>query len=257
MIPMRAAHFLPALPLGLLVLGLLPYAALRRAGRLPPEPRAAALRPSPLLPQLCLEYAYALYQAPLQLCLRLSISADALTASSVLLALLGALAVAQGALGLGGWLLLVGYTCDALDGVVARARGTASDRGEYLDALGDVLGDGLIFVGFLAYYRDDRLGFGLAAAAMVSGTLVTYARAKGQALGVDAPGGVARRFERVSYLGGGTVLAPLLSAWLEPAALHPRYHLLLLVFALLAVTSLWTVAARSRVILGGLAARRG
>ena len=110
------------------------------------------------------------------------------------------MAVAVGWFGLGGWTLVVGAMCDSLDGAVARERGLASDAGEVLDAAVDRWAEMAVFFGFAYYYRNDPVGFVLAAAACAGAVMVSYARAKGEAMGVDARMGLMQRHERAAYL---------------------------------------------------------
>ena len=65
--------------------------------------------------------------------------------------------------------------------------------------------------------------------------MVSYARAKGEAMGVDARMGLMQRHERAAYLCLACVLSPLIAWWWEPDSTHPRYHLVLAALALIAV----------------------
>ena len=100
----------------------------------------------------------------------------------ILMAGIAAVAVAVGWFGLGGWTLVVGAMCDSLDGAVARERGLASDAGEVLDASVDRWGEMAVFFGFAYYYRNDPVGFILAAAACAVKTLSSQLHARGPIL---------------------------------------------------------------------------
>jgi phosphatidylglycerophosphate synthase len=210
---------------------------------------------SPLLPRVFLEYGYFLYRVPVRVCIALGITADMLTGASVLLCGGGAVLIARGSFTIGGWTLLAAFTCDAMDGVVARATGRVSKRGEFIDSVADHYTDLVAYVGFAYYYRERVPILLLVVATMIGSSVVSYARSKGAALGVDSNVGFMRRFERAVWLGGGTVLAPMVAAFVEPDAVRPTYHVVVAVMALLAVLTHVTIAMRARAVFAGLRAR--
>jgi CDP-diacylglycerol---glycerol-3-phosphate 3-phosphatidyltransferase len=235
------------------VLGYLAYAVLARGAATPAVAAARAqagkVQVSPWLPRSLIEFGYFVYAAPIRLCVRLGIGADALTWASLGLSLAAAAAVGCGWFSLGGWTLLLAFTCDGMDGVLARALGTSSQRGEFLDAVVDRYSDLIAFSGYAFYYRHDTTGLLLVLSALSASTVVSYARARAGELAVRAEMGYMRRFERAVWLGAGTVLAPLAAAWIEPGAARPRYHLALLVMALLGVLGHVTAGWRIRHVL--------
>ncbi len=116
------------------------------------------------------------YFEPLQkLCVRLRITPNQLTAGSLACSVGGAAAFATGSFTLGGWLVIACAILDALDGMVARTRGIASDAGELIDAAVDRYAEIATFAGIAAYYRSYPLGFWLALASLAGALLVSYA----------------------------------------------------------------------------------
>ncbi|MGO9829035.1 MAG: CDP-alcohol phosphatidyltransferase family protein [Myxococcaceae bacterium] len=198
-----------------------------------------------LLGSYFLEYGLWVFGPVVRACVRLGVRPDTLSWTSLVFHFGAAVALAQGAFGLGGSLLVVGAMCDSLDGGVARERGLASDAGEVLDASVDRWAEMAVFVGLAYYYRNDSVGFLLAAAALAGAVMVSYARAKGEAMGVEARMGLMQRHERAAYLCLSTVLSPLLAWWWEPAAAHPRYPLVLAALALIAVLANATAIQRT------------
>ncbi len=75
-------------------------------------------------------------------------------------------------------------------------------------------------------------------------------------MGVDPNVGYMQRHERAVYLGLGTLLSPIASMWLEPAADHPRYLLAIVAVAVVALASNVTALLRARYVLAGLRSRR-
>ena len=156
---------------------------------------------------------------------RLGISANAVSWASLLFGVLAGVAIGAGHFGVGAALAVVSALGDALDGVVARASGEASDSGEVLDAAIDRYVE-LAFLGGLAFYfRAQPIPLLLAIAAIGGSFMVSYATAKAEALQVKAPRGSMRRTERVVYTLAGVTLGPLVaavpsvSAWADVPAL--------------------------------------
>lgn len=140
------------------------------------------------------------------------VRADHLTLFGVAAALAASVAIANGALR-GGFLLLAltGLT-DVLDGAVAKASGSASPRGAFFDSVSDRLSDALLFGG-VAWYLQSTYGghaFMLPMAVLAGAMLISYERAKAEALGYDARGGLMERAERFGFLGFGLLFDSLL-----------------------------------------------
>ncbi len=143
---------------------------------------------------------------------RAGIKADHLTAFGVLMSGAAAVAIANGALR--GGLLLLALTAipDGLDGAVAKASGTASPRGAFFDSTMDRVADAVL-LGGVAWYLDStepgRIGL-LPMAVLGASLLISYERAKAEALGFDARGGLMERAERLILLGFALLFDSLL-----------------------------------------------
>jgi len=147
---------------------------------------------------------------------RTGIHPDHLTVAGLVLAVACAVTVASGHLVLGVILLTASALPDLLDGAVARARGGGSVRGAFFDSVTDRVTDTLV-LGGIAWYLASSNG---AHAAMLPfavlgvSTLISYERAKAEALGFTAKGGLMERAERIIALGVGlafsVVLVPVL-----------------------------------------------
>ena len=143
---------------------------------------------------------------------RAGIKADHLTAFGVLMSAAAAVAIANGALR--GGLLLLALTAipDVLDGAVAKASGTASPRGAFFDSTMDRVADAVL-LGGVAWYLDStepgRIGL-LPMAVLGASLLISYERAKAEALGFDARGGLMERAERLILLGFALLFDSLL-----------------------------------------------
>lgn len=218
-------------------------------------PRIDTVFKSPWLPRVVMEFGYWMFRIPVRLCIVLGITPNMITFGSLLLTVLGAVLVGIGQFALGGWTLLFAFTCDALDGIVARATNQTTASGEFFDSTIDRYNDLIAFLGYLYYYRDNLLAFVLCATALVGSTVVSYSRAKGDAVGINANVGYMQRHERGTYLGIATILAPILSAYIEPVNRQPSYPLVILILGVLAVMTHVTALMRISVVMKGLKAR--
>jgi CDP-diacylglycerol--glycerol-3-phosphate 3-phosphatidyltransferase len=140
------------------------------------------------------------------------ISADHLTVLGICMASAAAVTIGAGYLRAGLLLLVLAGVPDLLDGAVAKASGTASTRGAFFDSVSDRLSDALLFGG-VAWYLQTNNGGRIALlpyAVFAAAALVSYIRAKADALGYDARGGLMERAERFILLGIGLLFSELL-----------------------------------------------
>jgi len=144
------------------------------------------------------------------------VTPDALTISGVGLCIAGSVAVFFEYLGwgfywLGAVLFVVGSVLDILDGALARSRGIGSPFGAFLDSTVDRIGEGFMIaaIGLVLMRHDQMWGVALAFAAVAGSFLVSYARARAEALGLRGDVGLGSRAERVVVITTGLVLAPI------------------------------------------------
>ncbi|HEX7166362.1 MAG TPA: CDP-alcohol phosphatidyltransferase family protein [Acidimicrobiales bacterium] len=130
---------------------------------------------------------------------RIGVTADHLTATGLAMAVATSVAIATGHLAVGFILLVLAAVPDLLDGAVAKASGTASSRGAFFDSVADRVTDSLL-LGGIAWHlavTDGGLTPLLPMAVLGTSTLISYERAKADALGYDARGGLMERAERI------------------------------------------------------------
>jgi len=149
--------------------------------------------------------------------------------------------IADGQLEWGGWAIILGGLCDVLDGRIARLTGAASDYGDFIDSTFDRFVEAFIFLGFAVWLRATAFGAVLAAAALAGSFLVSYARARGEVLGVDCAGGLVQRGERLLL----TLLACLLDRALCARFGWAQGTVAQATLVLLAATSFLTAAQRT------------
>jgi CDP-diacylglycerol--glycerol-3-phosphate 3-phosphatidyltransferase len=208
-----------------------------RRGR-PESARLQGVRGSILLNKWLMEYGYWVMRAPMRFFVRIGVSPDALTLFGLGIISAASVAVGFGYFGLGGWLILFGSMLDAIDGMVARETGRCSDAGEFLDAIVDRYCEIASYIGLCYYYNERPWAMGAVLGALLGSLMVSYGRAKAEALGVhDAPSGLMRRHERALYIGLGIAMAPVAAYFVEPGSSHPLYHLTIIACVLVAVLS--------------------
>lgn len=125
------------------------------------------------------------------------------------------LALGMGHPAVAGWLLAVFGPLDAVDGMLAREQGQVSPFGAFLDSTVDRYAEFFLFLGLMTYLILHRQGGLLEAAlvlsAMTGSLLVSYTRARAEALGFNCKAGVLTRFERLFLLAVG-----LIFGWIYP-----------------------------------------
>ena len=145
--------------------------------------------------------------------LRAKVSPDAVTAVGTLGVLVGALGFfPRGMFFTGTAVVFFSVLTDLLDGAMARKLGRTGPFGAWLDSTCDRAADAAIFGGLVLWYSgdgDDLLLTGLALFCLVAGSLVSYAKARAEGLGLRCDVGLAERAERLILVLLGTLLAGL------------------------------------------------
>ncbi|MCI0434271.1 MAG: CDP-alcohol phosphatidyltransferase family protein [Gemmatimonadetes bacterium] len=106
-----------------------------------------------------------------------------------------------------GFLILLGGFFDILDGRVARLTSLGSKFGAFYDSTLDRISEIAVFLGMLSLYNDYRLELGdvgmiyLIVLAMAGSLMISYTRARAEALGLDCRVGLMPRAERVVLIG--------------------------------------------------------
>jgi CDP-diacylglycerol--glycerol-3-phosphate 3-phosphatidyltransferase len=184
------------------------------------------------------------------------LSANMVTVIGFGIACLGGILAAVEWWVLAGLVGMFGAAFDMLDGAVARVTGTTGKLGAFFDSTFDRWGEAMGYVGIVVGCT--RAGFDvaawLAALAMASAFLVSYARARAESLGFS-PGkgmaavGVAPREVRTVILGVGLVLAGLLGGvvpWDAPSV--DRTGDVILAVALGLIAALATITVIQRIV---------
>ena len=154
-----------------------------------------------------------------------------ITLAGTLVCLLGAILVAAGYLVLGGMIWLTGSALDMFDGALARSQNMVSRGGAFLDSTLDRISEGVLFTAIAYRFasQGDALEAALTVLALLGALLVSYTRARAEALGAQCKVGIITRAERVVLLGLGLCLglvapAIILLVLLGAIAVAQRIH---------------------------------
>jgi CDP-diacylglycerol--glycerol-3-phosphate 3-phosphatidyltransferase len=117
----------------------------------------------------------------------------------------------------GGVVFIVGSVCDTLDGGYSRMSGKGTPFGAFLDSTLDRIVEGIVLTAVAATFaeQEDQLAVAAVVVAVMASLVVSYTRARAEALGVQCKVGIADRLVRVVIISAGLVFADL--GALEPA----------------------------------------
>ena len=153
--------------------------------------------------------AYHFIQPAVRLLARTPITPSALTWFGFLLTIGATVLITQGHLLVAGVVVLIAGFFDILDGALARHLNQTTRFGALLDSTLDRLSDGVLLLGILVLYAREpsTAGILLAGVALLGSLMVSYLRARGEALGIECQAGLFTRPERVVVLALGLLLS--------------------------------------------------
>src|SRR5437588_11706159 len=110
---------------------------------------------------------------------------------------------------LAGIAFIVGSIMDTLDGRYSRMSGKGTPFGAFLDSTLDRLEEGIVLIAIGAYFasRHNQVAVAAVVAAVLGSLMVSYTRARAEALGVACKVGLATRPVRVVILSIGLIFA--------------------------------------------------
>jgi len=139
---------------------------------------------------------------------RTSITPSAITWFGFLLAVGAAALITIGHLFAAGFVVLIAGFFDILDGALARRTNQVTRFGAFLDSTLDRLSEAVLLLGILVLYAREQsiTGILLVSVALIGSLLVSYIRARAEALGLECQVGLFTRAERVIVLVLGLLL---------------------------------------------------
>ena len=171
---------------------------------------------------------------------RSDISPNHVTVAGLVVNLIAAWLITRGDFFFAGVMYLLGGGFDLLDGMLARATNKVTAVGAYLDSTLDRISEGVIFaaIAYVFAREGHAVDAGMVLLALLGSLLVSYPRARAEALSVACKMGIATRPERVVLIALG-----LVTGWLAPV-----------IYLLVVLTGI-TVIQRIRATVVGLSGR--
>ena len=108
-----------------------------------------------------------------------------------------------------GFAFVVGSVCDTLDGRYSRMSGKGTPFGAFLDSTLDRMEEGIVLTAVGAYFasKHDEVAVAAVVTAVLFSLMVSYTRARAEALGIECKVGIASRAVRVVILSIGLLFA--------------------------------------------------
>jgi CDP-diacylglycerol---glycerol-3-phosphate 3-phosphatidyltransferase len=136
---------------------------------------------------------------------------NAISVTGLILNLVAAVLIWEQMFVLGGIAFIVGSVCDTLDGRYSRMSGKGTQFGAFLDSTLDRIEEGIVLTAVAAVFAadDDQVAAAATVVAVLASLMVSYTRARAEALGVECKVGIANRAVRVVILSIGILFADL------------------------------------------------
>ena len=166
---------------------------------------------------------------------RLKLNPNFFTTIGFIVTIGAAVLFALGHLTIAGWIILLAGTFDIIDGKVARATKRVTKFGALYDSTLDRYSEVIMFFGMAFYFiKLDMFITSIAVSFALGGSvMVSYVRARAEALGLQCKVGIMQRPERVVYIGFGAILS--------------IFHIGTFIFAILLIAVFANITAVQRV----------
>lgn len=171
---------------------------------------------------------------------RMRVKPNQVTGASLVVIMFASLAIATGHFFMGLWMLMVGSSFDVLDGFLARKTEQTTSSGAFFDSFIDRVAEGVVFMGFAYLGQGGLLTVG-AIAALIGSYSVSYARARGEGLGVKPKVGLMQRPQRL----GSVILTLAVAAFASRTDAQLGLSILTLGIWLVAIGASFTAGHRA------------
>jgi len=155
--------------------------------------------------------AYYLTQPAVRLLAKTPIAPNAVSWFGFSLTIGAAVLIIVGQLFAAGFVVLIAGFFDILDGALARSTNRTTQFGAVLDSTLDRLAEAVVLLGILVLYAREQsvTGILVVGVALLGSLLVSYIRARAEALGLECQVGLFTRAERVVVLALGLLLSQI------------------------------------------------
>jgi CDP-diacylglycerol--glycerol-3-phosphate 3-phosphatidyltransferase len=169
---------------------------------------------------------------------------NAISLTGFALCLVAAVLVYEELWFLGGLAFVVGSVCDTLDGRYSRMSGKGTPFGAFLDSTLDRIEEGVVLAAVGARFaaEGDERAVAAVVLAVLASLMVSYTRARAEALGVECKVGIADRAVRVVILSAGLLLARG-AGILDVELIEPAVYVLAALAVVTVVQRIWHVRA--------------
>jgi CDP-diacylglycerol--glycerol-3-phosphate 3-phosphatidyltransferase len=167
---------------------------------------------------------------------------NAISMTGLVLNVAAAVLITQRLFVAGGIAFIVGSIMDTLDGRYSRMSGKGSLWGAFLDSTLDRIEEGVVLIAVAGYFasRGDDVPAAMCVAVVLGSVMVSYTRARAEALGVECKVGIATRPVRVVLLSIGLVFAKGAGIF-DVELLAPSIYVLAVLTTVTVVQRVWHV----------------
>lgn len=185
-----------------------------------------------ILPDSVKDWYLKLIQPVIDFFIKLELNPNFFTTIGFILTVGAAVLFATGYLRIAGAIILLAGTFDIVDGKVARLSNRVTKFGALYDSTLDRYSEVIMFFGLAFYFvRADMFITSVAVSFALGGAvMVSYVRARAEALGFECKVGIMQRPERVVYIGFGAVI-----------------HMYVLIFAIILIAIFANITAIQRI----------
>lgn len=191
-------------------------------------------------------------------CKAMGLTPNMITAISLVLGFLSAYYFFIGHFATAGWILVASGALDMIDGGLARMTNQVSKEGAFFDSCSDRYSESAILTGIAFYFamRRDITVFGdntwlwlilLSILAMTGSQIVSYAKARGEAVGFSTNMGLMQRAERIAVLAIASAFYPFFRIILTANGMNEHWPLIIALI-LMAVLTNYTAVTRIVII---------
>jgi CDP-diacylglycerol--glycerol-3-phosphate 3-phosphatidyltransferase len=167
---------------------------------------------------------------------------NAISMTGLVLNVVAAVLITQRLFFLGGVAFIIGSVMDTLDGRYSRMSGKGTLFGAFLDSTLDRIEEGVVLVAVAGYFaaRGDDFAAAMCVAVVLGSLMVSYTRARAEAIGVECKVGLATRPVRVVILSAALVFAKGASLG-DFELLAPAIYVLVVLTAVTVLQRVWHV----------------
>jgi len=149
--------------------------------------------------------------------LKIGLTPNTITGIGFIFSVVAAYFVSQGKFTAGGLILLFAGPLDVIDGSMARQIGTPTAYGSLIDSVTDRYSELVVFGGLLFYFvnAQNSIGILLVFLAAAGSVLVSYVKARAEALGLNSKMGILTRVERLIVMIACLIFGvPMIALWI-------------------------------------------